>query len=64
MDDESLINYIKTKEPFDKAGGYGIQGYGGDFVSGIHGCYFNVMGFPRHACSVKLAEILKKGGVK
>jgi septum formation protein len=30
----------------DKAGAYGIQGYGSQFIKAINGCYFNVMGFP------------------
>ncbi len=41
-----IEEYIKTKEPLDKAGAYGIQGYGSKFVRRISGCYFNVMGFP------------------
>jgi septum formation protein len=41
-----IASYINTGEPFDKAGGYGIQGYGCQFVESMHGCYFNVMGFP------------------
>lgn len=43
---EEIDNYIATNEPFDKAGAYGIQGYGAQFVTSIIGCYFNVMGFP------------------
>jgi septum formation protein len=41
-----IEEYIKTSEPMDKAGAYGIQGYGGQFIKKVNGCYFNVMGFP------------------
>ena len=38
--------YIQTREVFDKAGGYAIQGLGRIFIDKIEGCYYNVLGFP------------------
>lgn len=44
-----IREYIATGEPFDKAGGYGIQGRASIFIEKIDGCYFNVVGFPLNA---------------
>jgi septum formation protein len=47
LTDEEILFYIKTFQPFDKAGAYGVQdwmGYVG--VQKVNGCFYNVMGFP------------------
>lgn len=56
ISDIDIDAYIQTKEPFDKAGAYGIQGIGGRFVRKVDGCYFNVMGLPLS----RLWEILRQ----
>ena len=48
--------YIATGEPMDKAGGYGIQGRGGIFVSRIDGSYSAVVGLPLNETSRMLAQ--------
>jgi septum formation protein len=59
LTDEEIQRYIETEEPMDKAGAYGIQGFGGVFVEEIHGDYYSVVGLPIN----KLNYILKGMGV-
>ena len=46
MTEEEIKWYVDSKEPMDKAGGYGIQGLCARFISGITGDYNNVVGLP------------------
>lgn len=55
MSDKEIEEYIKTGEPMDKAGAYGIQGKACKYINRIEGCYFNVMGLP----ASKLYKMLK-----
>ncbi len=55
LTDSEIEWYVNTKEPFDKAGGYGIQGVGSFIVKKISGSYTNVVGLP--VCEVVEALI-------
>ncbi|MGE9552592.1 Maf family protein [Erwinia amylovora] len=46
LTDDDIAGYIASKEPMDKAGAYGIQGLGGNFVRKINGSYHAVVGLP------------------
>ena len=59
LSEMDISRYIATGEPMDKAGAYGVQGYGCVLVEGIFGDYYNVMGLP--VC--RLARLLARFGV-
>ena len=59
LDDGEIENYIATGEPMDKAGAYGIQGFGATIVERVEGDYFAVMGLPL----VRLVALLEEVGV-
>ena len=46
LTEENIAFYLRSGEPFDKAGAYAIQGLASMWIEGIVGCYFNVVGLP------------------
>lgn len=60
LSDDEIARYIATGEPMDKAGAYGIQGYGATIVRRIEGDYFAVMGLSL----VRLVELMAELGVR
>jgi len=60
LSDEEISSYIETGEPMDKAGAYGIQGYGATIVNRVEGDYFAVMGLSL----VRLVELTAQLGVR
>ncbi len=60
LSDDEIDAYIATGEPMDKAGSYGIQGFGATIVERIEGDYFAVMGLPL----VRLVSLLGEIGIR
>lgn len=60
MTDGDISAYLATGEPFDKAGAYGIQGYGALFVEKIDGDFFNVVGLPLARLRTEILSLIEK----
>ena len=57
LSEDDVHAYIATREPMDKAGAYGIQGYGATIVERVDGDYFAVMGLPLHRLTRLLGDL-------
>jgi septum formation protein len=57
----AIAAYVATGDAFGKAGAYGVQGAAGSFVTGIEGCYHNVVGLPLHRLSAELLALIEDG---
>lgn len=60
LDPDVLERYLNTDEPYDKAGAYAVQGFASTWISGLRGCYFNVVGLPVHRLCLLHEELLGK----
>ncbi len=60
LSQDEIYAYITTGEPFDKAGGYGAQGYGALLIKKVDGCFFNVVGLPLAGFYTMLNKVLLK----
>lgn len=56
LDEADIEGYLATGEPLDKAGGYGIQGFGGTLVTRVEGDYYTVVGLPASGLVTLLRE--------
>ncbi len=64
LTDEEIAAYVRSGEPMDKAGAYGIQGRAAKFIERIEGCYFNVMGLPVALVYRRLKELAATEGAQ
>ncbi len=56
MSPEEIEDYISTDEPYDKAGGYAVQGRAALYIAGVTGDWYSVVGLPIHAVKTLLEE--------
>src|SRR5467141_4112233 len=61
LDPSEIEAYVTSGEPFDKAGGYAIQGRAGRYIPRIDGCYFNVVGLSLARLHALLGELDWRG---
>lgn len=61
ISDDEATWYLSTGEPFDKAGAYGIQGYGSVLVKKIDGDFYNVVGLPVSRLKRELLKFVNEG---
>ena len=57
LSEKEILTYVQTGEPLNKAGGYGIQGGGADFVTSYDGSYENIIGLPTCKVMTLLREL-------
>ncbi len=57
MSESEITSYCESNEPYDKAGGYGIQGAFSRYITSIKGDYYTIMGLPVNELYNKLKEI-------
>ncbi|ORZ10454.1 maf-like protein, partial [Absidia repens] len=58
LSDDDIGEYVRSGEPFDKAGAYGIQGSAALFISSVEGDYWNVVGLPQHSLYKELVKLV------
>ncbi len=59
LTEHDIFNYMKTKEPFDKAGGYAIQGEGSKLIKEYKGDFYTIMGLPKDLVNSHLKRLLE-----
>ena len=60
LSEHTLLAYCALSEPYDKAGGYAVQGYAAQFIERITGSYSGIMGLPLF----ETTQLLQKAGIK
>lgn len=64
MSDDEIHHYLQSGNYKDKSGAYGIQSYIGQFINGIDGCFYSVMGLPLNTVRMLLNEVRLISSIK